>query len=108
MLTSQVLKAVTEIILGNAHLHLEVLLITANFGVFNSFYLGSRSQGEYCGFQVTATIEGFQVLVCLPLISGQFSPKAGDQIFYFFIAKSTKRAGNFVVCSLKVGMEAIQ
>ena len=93
MFTSQVLKAVTEIILGNAHLHLEVLLITANFGVFNSFYLGSRSQGEYCGFQVTATIEGFQVLVCLPLISGQFSPKAGDQIFYFLIAKAQKEQG---------------
>ena len=93
MLPSQVLKAVTEIILGNAHLHLEVLLITANFGIFNSFYLGSRSQGDYCGFQVTATIEGFQVLVCLPLISGQFLPKAGDQIFYFFIAKAQKEQG---------------
>ena len=51
MLMSQVcmtlLKAVTEIILGKAHLYLELLLITANFGFFNSFYLGSKSQGEY-------------------------------------------------------------
>ena len=38
MLMSQVcmtlLKAVTEIILGKAHLYLELLLITANFGGF--------------------------------------------------------------------------
>ena len=41
MLTSQVcmtlLKAVTEIILGKAHLYLELLLITANLGGFLFF-----------------------------------------------------------------------
>ncbi|CAH3181029.1 unnamed protein product, partial [Porites lobata] len=35
----------------------------------------------------------FQVLVCLLFIGGHFLPKAGDQMFYLFIAKVQKEQG---------------
>ena len=50
----------------------------------------------------------FKYLFVLLFFPGNFlGPTAGNQQFYLH-CKSTEGAGNFVVCSLEVGIEAIQ